>query len=69
MLVLVDLKRQKYSKDNLLAVADPVFKSEVESIARLYPNRNKVVKDVLAKESDEGMGGDYNVIHLCSWYV
>jgi CHAT domain-containing protein len=52
----------------LLAVADPDIedaKAEVGAIARLYPRRSKVVKDVPTKKEDvKAWVGGYNLVHL-----
>jgi CHAT domain-containing protein len=52
----------------LLAAADPEIsdgENEVESIAKLYSGRSKVIVDELVKESEvKATSGDYDVIHL-----
>lgn len=55
-------------KKTLLAAADPEISEgehEVESIAKLYSGRSKVMLDSLIKESDvKASVGDYEVVHL-----
>ncbi|HEY2908117.1 MAG TPA: CHAT domain-containing protein [Vicinamibacterales bacterium] len=52
----------------LLAVADPAIPAagvEVAAIAKLFPNRNKVIANVLAPESDVKIAvRDFDIIHL-----
>jgi CHAT domain-containing protein len=52
----------------LLAAADPEIpeaENEVESIAKLYPGRSKVILDSLIKESDfKASVGDYEIVHM-----
>lgn len=67
--VLLGLKKAAGLTDGrLLAIADPdlgAAQDEVEAIARLYPQRAKVVKESLAKEADiKAWVGDYDIVHL-----
>lgn len=67
--VLLDLKKAaSLANGRLLAIADPdldAAQGEVEAIARLYPQRAKVVKEPLAKEADvKAWAGDYDIVHL-----
>jgi CHAT domain-containing protein len=52
----------------LLAVADPTMdaaRQEVTTIAKLYPDRHKVVSDVLVQEADLKVWvADYDLLHL-----
>jgi CHAT domain-containing protein len=52
----------------LLAAADPEIpdaENEVESIAKLYSERSKVIVDSLIKKSEvKATAGDYDVIHM-----
>ena len=67
----ISLSRNKaapIASGRLLAIADPTIgaaKAEVEAIATLYPNRHKVVKEVLVKKADlKAWAGDYDLLHL-----
>lgn len=67
--VLLGLKRSRgLSGGRLLAVADPGIPAavpEVQTIAKLFPGRSKLVIDELARESDvKAWVGDFDVIHL-----
>ena len=52
----------------LLAIADPdieAAQTEVEAIAKLYPERAKVIKEPLAREAEvKTWVGDYDIVHL-----
>jgi len=66
--ILAALKQPNIARGHLLALADPTMhdaKDEVAAIARLYPGRSKVVKDVLVSKQDlRAWAGDYNLVHL-----
>lgn len=67
--ILFGLKKSgSITGGRLLAIADPdIIEAidEVEAIAKLYPDRNKVVKDRLAKEADlKAWAGEYSLLHL-----
>jgi CHAT domain-containing protein len=67
--VLLGLRRPPgLSGGRLLAVADPSIDAavpEVQAIAKLFPGRNKVVVDELAREGDvKSWVRDFDVIHL-----
>jgi CHAT domain-containing protein len=67
--VLLALRRSSGTAGGrLLAVADPAIaaaRPEVEAIAKLFPNRSKVVTDALAREADvKTWIRDFDVIHL-----
>ena len=69
--VLLGLKRSRnLAGGRLFAVADPGIPAalpEVQAIARLFPGRNKVVSDELAKESDvKTLVRDFDVIHIAA---
>ena len=67
--VLLALRRSSGIADGkLLAVADPALAAagpEVEAIAKFFPARSKVVRDVLAREVDvKTWSAQFDVIHL-----
>ena len=67
--VFLGLKRAaSIQNGKLLAIADPDIEAaqkEVDAIAEIYAQRNKVVNQTLAKEADvKTMVGDYDVVHL-----
>ncbi len=61
-------KGKSIAGESLLALADPKIteaKTEVKTIARLYPDRHKIVTESLVKETDvKTWVGDYTLLHL-----
>jgi CHAT domain-containing protein len=66
--ILAGLQKVDISKGSLLAIANPEIgeaSSEVQAIAKLYPGRNKVVDEDLAREADVKTGaGEYDILYL-----